>query len=80
MHKNQYMKKKIHTPLYLKEYECISCHEKYQNYSTSKENKKISICANCNLAYKGESSAKMIIGKVEKFHQRQQKSQEKNKE
>ena len=74
------MKKKLHNPLHLVNYHCISCQVKYQNYSTIQENKNINSCANCSPAYKGGTSGKVKIGKAEKFHQRQQKAQEKAKD
>jgi ribosomal protein L31 len=66
--------------LYLINYHCISCQAEYQDYSMTKENKKINICANCNPAYKGEASTEIRIGRAEKFYQRQQKAQAKAKE
>lgn len=74
------MKKNIHNSLYLINYHCISCLAEYQNYSVAKENKKVETCASCNPAYKGSVSSEVKIGNVEKFHQRQQKAQEKAKE
>ncbi|RHZ36403.1 50S ribosomal protein L31 [endosymbiont GvMRE of Glomus versiforme] len=71
------MKKNLHSPLYLINYHCISCQTEYQNWSTSQKNKEIATCAECNPAYKGESLAKIRVGRAEKFHQRQKKAQEK---
>ena len=74
------MKKKLHNPLHLVNYRCISCQVEYQNYSTIQENKNINSCANCNPAYKGRTSGKTkIVGRAEKFHQRQQTAQKRAK-
>ncbi|KLL03529.1 MAG: 50S ribosomal protein L31 [Mycoplasmataceae bacterium CE_OT135] len=71
------MKKNLHSSLYLINYYCISCHEEYQNYSTSSENKNVNTCANCSPVYKGGTSGQVRMGRAEKFHQRQQKAQAK---
>ena len=71
------MKKKLHLPVYQTIYNCISCNQEYQTFSTSSQNIRIGNCSNCNPFYTGTSASEIKVGAVEKFRQRAQKVKEK---
>jgi ribosomal protein L31 len=65
------MKKKIHLPLTVIHFQCLSCNQEYQTVSTSTRDIKIESCGNC--VYPGAATSAAKRGAVEKFRQRAQK-------
>ena len=69
------MKLNLHPASYLVKFSCISCHNEFEAYSSSKkDNLKMDVCAKCNTFYTGKSSVDVKTGKIEMFKQRERKS------